>query len=183
MPCQKKKKLFNKPLDLKRENLCISDMTPEQIAEKLVSRAKGQLYTVKSRRPCKLKKGFNLEIFKETEQQGMLCDYSRREPVREGVESGEREAPELPKGVKAVKHIGGVKFYEMANGNICLSVPLSGNKAKSKYLLNGQEVSQERISDYLLASEKVEPESKEELEKLHQVPFKMISVGNIIEIH
>ncbi len=158
-------------------------MTPEQIAEKLVSRAKGQLYTIKSRRPCKLRKGVNLEIFKETEQQGMLCDYSRRGPVREGVESGEREAPELPKGVKAVKHIGGVKFYEMFNSNICLSVPLSGNPPKSKYLINDKEVTPEEINDYLLASEKVEPESKEELEKIFQAPFKMISVKNIVSIH
>lgn len=158
-------------------------MTPEQIAQKLVSRAKGQLYTIKSRRPCKLKKGINLEIFKETVQQGMLCDYSARKSVREGVESGEREAPELPKGVKAVKHIGGVKFYENYSGKICISCPLGGNAPKSKFFLNNKEVSPDQISDYLLASEKVQPESKEELEAKHFAPFKMIDVANILEIH
>lgn len=158
-------------------------MTPEQIAEKLVSRAKGQLYTIKSRRPCKLKKGVDLEIFKETVQQGMLCDYSARKSVREGVESGEREAPELPKGVKSVKYIGGVKFYENHSGKICISCPLSGNSPKSKFFLNNQEVSPEQISDYLLASEKVKPENKEELEKRHLVPFKMIDCANVVEIH
>lgn len=157
-------------------------MTPEQIAQRLQNRQRGSIFSVVSRRPCKVKKDCDFVIEKLTNQQAQLVEYSNRGPVKQGVESGEREAPQLPRGVKSAKYIGGVKFYENYSGKTCLALPLTGNRPQSKYFLNNKEVPFEVVSDYLLASEKIIPETKEQLQKIHQAPFKMIDVTNIREI-
>lgn len=157
-------------------------MTPEQIAQRLQNRQHGTIFSIVSRRPCKVKQGVDFKIEKLTNQQAMLAEYGNRKPVREGVESGEREAPQLPRGVKSVKYINGIKFFENFSGKTCLACPIVGNRPQSKYLLNNKEVPFETVADYLLASEKVIPETKEQLQKIHQAPFKMIDVANIEDV-
>ncbi len=157
-------------------------MNPHQIAEKLASRARGGIFSIISRRPCKTLKGCPFVIEKLTKQQGILAEYSARKSVKEGIESGERDEPELPKGVRSCYKIGNVKFYEYMNGNTGVAVPLAGNPAISIYYVDGVETPKEKIEHFLLASEKIKPESKEELQKIFHAPHKIIGCSNIIDV-
>lgn len=157
-------------------------MKPEQIAERLVTRKGGQIFSVVSRRKCKTKKDCPFIIEKISRYQGQLCEYASRKDVKQGIESGERSEPKLPPGVKESFYVGQVKFFRMFSGNICLAVNVSGNKLKSEYLRNGKSVDKKEVEDYLLASEKVVPKEKSEHQEDHTAAFVSVGVDNIIEI-
>lgn len=155
-------------------------MTPQQIAEKLSTKQSGQIFSLVWRRQCRVKKGIEKLVEKETTAQSQLADYANFAPVKQGILSGERLPPEAPKGTKEVFYIGKAKFFNMMSGKTCLAVPLSGNPPVAKYYVDGK-LSAE--PDFLLASEKVKLESKEELSRLHQVPYKLVNVQDIVCIN
>lgn len=152
-------------------------MTPQEIAARLSAKQKGQIFSLTWRRKCKTKKGTNKTVEKETHAQARLAEYANHAPVKQGILNGERLPPEAPKGAKEIFYIGNVKFFNMMSGKTCLAVPLAGNSPVAKYYVDGQPSAE---PDFLLASEKVQPESKEELAKMAMVPFKLINCQDII---
>jgi len=157
-------------------------MTPQQIAQSLAVRKAGCFFTVKIRRPCKTRKGVDSIIEKESIYQGQLCDYSAKSAVKQGIESGERDAPELPKGMKESFKDGNAKFYRGFNDQKYFGVVVDGNKPKSKYYKNGQIVEKDQIIGDLLASELSRPKTKQELAEKRQSPFVLIKCENVLEI-
>jgi len=158
-------------------------MTPEQIANHLSNRPKGTIFSIDSRRLAKTKRDVSSIIEKESHIQFQLAEYANMANVKSGIQSGEREKPHLPKGVKEISYIGACKFYHMFNGNVCFGGPIVGNKPKSVFYKNNQPVSAEEIENDVLASELVEKKTKPELTDVNQSPFAMISVANIVSIH
>lgn len=158
-------------------------MTPQQIADKLASRPKGTIFSIVSRRLAKTKKDVSAIIEKESHIQFQLAEYANTANVKSGIQSGEREKPHLPKGVKETFYVDSCKFYRTFGGNECFGGPIAGNKPKSIFYKNGETVSVEEIKDDLLASELAEKKTKSELAEVHQSPFAMISVSNIVSIH
>lgn len=158
-------------------------MTPQQIANHLSNRPKGSIFQIVSRRLAKTKKDVSAIIEKESRIQFQLAEYANTANVKSGIQSGEREKPQLPKGVKETFNIELCKFYRMFNGNECFGGPISGNKPKSVFYKNGKIVSVEEIKDDLLASELAEKKTKSELAEVHQSPFAMVSCSNIVSIH
>lgn len=154
-------------------------MTPQEIAARLSAKQKGQIFSLTWRRKCKIKKGISHIVEKETHAQARLAEYANHAPVKQGILNGERLPPEAPKGAKEVFYIGNVKFFNMMSGKTCLAVPLAGNSPVAKYYVDGQ-LSAE--PDFLLASEKVQPESKEELAAKHLTPYKLVNCQDIIDI-
>ena len=158
-------------------------MKIDQLTAKLSSRPKGSIFSITTRRPIKLKKGFSAVIEKQSQIQGLFgVEYSNTSNVRSGVESGERETPHLPKGVKRAFYLGGLKFFETFGGNVCLAVNLSGNKPKSQFFLDGKQVSEEQIEKMVLASELTEKKTRAELADKNQSPFVMVKLENVVDV-
>lgn len=158
-------------------------MTPQQIADKLASRPKGTIFQVISRRLAKTKKDVSAIIEKESHIQFQLAEYANTANVKSGIQSGEREKPHLPKGVKEIFYIDSCKFYRMFNGNECFGGPIGGNKPKSVFYKNGKIVSAEEIENDVLSSELAEKKTKSELSDVNQSPFAIVSCSNIVSIH
>ena len=157
-------------------------MNAESIASNLSNR-KNQFFTVKVRRPAKIRKSLPApKIEKESVFQGLLCDYHRRAPVKDAVEAGDREAPVLPSHITEVYHIDGVKFWKGRDGTEYFPMPISGNKPKVTWLADGTEVPFDDIKQYLLASETSPNPTKEETEEKGQVLFCSIKLENILEV-
>lgn len=154
-------------------------MTPQQIAERLASRQKGQIFSITYRRNCKVKKGTPHLVEKQTRAQAILCEYANRAAVKEGVLNKDRLPPEAPKGTEEIFYIGNAKFFKMVSGKTCLAAPLSGNEPIIQYFVDGQPSAE---PDYLLASEKVQQKSKEELAANNQAQFKLINCEDIVDI-
>lgn len=154
-------------------------MTPEQIAARLSSRQKGGFYSVIYRRNCKTKKGTPHLVEKETRAQAILAEYGARAAVKEGILSGERLPPDAPRGTKEIFYIDNVKFFKMISGKTCLAAPLSGNEPQIQYFVDGKPSAE---PDYLLASEKVQLKSKEELAANHLAQFKLIDCESILDV-
>ncbi len=154
-------------------------MTPQQIAERLASRQKGQIFSIVYRRNCKVKKGTPHFVEKQTRAQAILAEYGNRAPVKQGILSGERLPPEAPKGTEEIFYLGNAKFFKMTSGKTCLAVPLTGNEPIVEYYVDGK-LSAE--PDYLLASEKTQQKSKEKLAENFQVPYKLVNVEDLIDI-
>lgn len=154
-------------------------MTPQQIAARLSSRQKGGFYSVIYRRNCKTKKGTPHLVEKETRAQAILAEYGARAAVKEGILSGERLPPEAPRGVKEIFYIDNVKFFKMISGKTCLAAPLSGNEPQIQYFVDGKPSAE---PDYLLASEKVQPKSKEKLAANYLAQFKLINCEDIVDV-
>lgn len=154
-------------------------MTPEQIAEKLSSKQKGQIFSYISRRICKVRKDVDACVVKETKAQARIANYANCGAVKEGILSGERLPPDAPKGTKECFYIGHIKFFKMMSGKTCLAAPLTGNEPQIQFFINGKPSLE---PEFLLASEKVKPESKEELKNVWQVPYKLINVDDIVEV-
>lgn len=154
-------------------------MTPQQIAANLSSRQKGGFFSVIYRRNCKTKKGTPYLVEKETRAQAILAEYGARAAVKEGILSGERLPPEAPKGTKEIFYVGGVKFFKMVSGKTCLAAPLSGNEPQIQYFVDGKPSAE---PDCLLASEKVQMKSKEELAENSQAQFKLIDCETILDV-
>lgn len=157
-------------------------MTPQQIAQKLSTRQKGQIYSVIAKRKCKTLKDCPFVIEKVSHYQGMLAEYAARKEVRDAVENKDRTPPELPKGASRAFYEGNAKFFEMKTGNTCMAVVLTGNEPKSEYLKNNKPVDFDEIKDMLAASEKVAPKTKEDHKQLHTAAFKNINVESILEV-
>ena len=154
-------------------------MTPEQIAAHLSTRQRGGFYSLVYRRNCKTKKGTPHLVEKETRAQAVLAEYAARAAVKEGILSGERLPPEAPKGTKEIFYVGGVKFFRMISGKTCLAANISGNEPQIQYFVDGQPSAE---PDYLLASEKVQLKSKEELAESSQAQFKLIDCESILDV-
>lgn len=154
-------------------------MTPQQIAERLASRKGGQIFSVTYRRNCKVKNGTNHKVEKETKAQAILCEYSNRAAVKEGILNKDRLPPEAPKGTEEIFYLGPAKFYRMTSGKTCLGFPLSGNEPTIQYFVDGQPSAE---PDYLLASEKVQLKDKNELAASSQAQFKLIDCETILDV-
>lgn len=158
-------------------------MNINQLTAKLSSRPKGSFFSITTRRPVKLKKGFSAHIEKQSQIQGLFgVEYAHTASVRAGVESGEREAPTLPKGVKRCFYQDGIKFYEGLNGNISMGINLSGNKPKSLFFMDGKQVSEEQIQNMVLSSELAEKKTRAELAEKNQSPFVMVKLENVVDV-
>lgn len=154
-------------------------MTPEQIAQKLSNKHKGQIFSYVSRRICKVRKDVEDCVVKETKAQARIANYANCGAVKEGILSGERLPPDAPKGTKECFYIGHIKFFKMMSGKTCLAAPITGNAPHIQFFVNGKPSPE---PEFLLASEKVKPESKEELAKNFLVPYKLINCADIIEV-
>lgn len=154
-------------------------MTPQQIAERLASRQKGQIFSITYRRNCKVKKGTPHFVEKQTRAQAILAEYGNRAPVKQGILTKERLPPEAPKGTEEIFYIGNAKFFKMTSGKTCLGFPLSGNEPTVEYFVDGK-LSLE--PEFLLASEKVQQKSKEELAANNQAQFKLINCEDIVDV-
>lgn len=158
-------------------------MTPQQIALTLDSRPKGSFFSVVSRRPAKVRKGVNHVIEKISHTQFQLCDYSKTANVKNGIQSGEREAPKLPNGVAEIIVMGNCKFYKYHNGSMCFGGVISGNPSRSEFLLDGKPVSECEITDYVLSSELEPKKTRADLAEKNMTPFALVKVDNIVGIH
>lgn len=158
-------------------------MTANEIATILSAKRGGSFFTVQTARPAKVRKGVEAVIVKTSVMQGMIADYANRKAVREAIEAGDRDAPEMPSWAEAVE-IGGVRFWRnLKSGAHYLPVVLSGNKARSEWTMDGQAVSVDDIRELLLASETAPKPSKDDLADKGQVPFIAVGVDNITAIH
>lgn len=154
-------------------------MQINEIAKRLENRQPGTFFTVKMRRPAKVRKGVTDQIEKESEAYAQLCDYAARKPVREAVEAGERDAPELPSHIAEVFRIGAVRFWRGHNGKVYLPCVVNGGPtAKATWLRNGEPVDKAEIEPMLLASET----AKRTEPKEGQAAFFGVSIENILEI-
>lgn len=158
-------------------------MKIDQLTTKLSSRPKGSIFSITTRRPVRLKKGFSAVIEKQSQIQGLFgVEYSKTANVKRGIESGEREAPTLPKGFKRCFYKDGLKFYESFSGNTCFGVNLSGNKPKSLFFMDGKQVSEEQIENMVLASELEPKKTRAELADKNQSPFVMVKLENVVDV-
>ncbi len=159
-------------------------MKIDQLTAKLSSRPKGSIFSITTRRPVKLKKGFSTVIEKQSQIQGLFgVEYANTANVKAGIQEGERANPHLPKGVKRAFYLGGLKFFETFGGNVCLAVNLSGNKPKSLFFLDGKQVSEEQIESMVLASELEPKKTRAELADKNQSPFLMVKLENVVDVH
>jgi len=160
-------------------------MTVEEIALALQDR-QNKLFSIEVRRSANLRAAFkNLVIEKKSNYQGILCDYARRGPVREAIESGERDAPVLPSHIQEVFYCDGVKFWRGKNGEVYFPMPITGNNVKVVWFLNNEPVPFDDIKEYLLSSEipKVtSAEKKASTEDKGQALFNAIKITNIQRI-
>ena len=158
-------------------------MTVHEIASILSAKHGGSFYTLNTARPAKVRKGVESAIVKHSVLQGMMADYSARKAVREAVQSGDRDAPEMPAWAESVE-IGGVRFWRnVKTGAHYLPVVLSGNSSRSEWTMDGKAVTLDDIRELLLASETAPKPDKAELADRGQVPFIAVGVDNITAIH
>ena len=160
-------------------------MKKNEIVEALASRARGTFATLTVNRAAKVRKAFEaVDLRKESKIQFQIgIDYASRRPVRDAVEAGEREAPELPPYVASVEVIEGVRFWNHTNGNVSLPLPQGGNgTTRSQWLLNGSPVEESEIAGMLLASEQTNKQTKAEAESKGQALFNTIKLENIVSI-
>ncbi len=158
-------------------------MKIDQLTAKLSSRPKGSIFSITTRRPVKLKKGFSAVIEKQSQIQGLFSvEYANTANVKTGIEAGERESPHLPKGFKRYFYKNGLKFYESFGGNTCFGVNVAGNKPKSLFFLDGKQVSEEQIQNMVLSSELAEKKTRAELADKNQSPFVMVKLENVVGV-
>lgn len=157
-------------------------MNITEITRRLANRPKGSIFSLTTRRPVKLKKGFTAHIEKQSQIQGLFgVEYANTANVKSAIQSGEREAPSLPNGIKRCFYENNLKFYEGFNGNVSMGVNISGNKPKSIFFMDGKEVSEEQIQNMVLANELTPKKTRAELEDKNQSPFMMVKLENVIE--
>jgi hypothetical protein len=158
-------------------------MNINQLTAKLSSRPKGSIFSITTRRPVKLKKGFSAAVEKQSQIQGLFgVEYANMANVKTGIEAGERESPHLPKGFKRCFYQDGLKFYESFGGNTCLGVNISGNKPKSLFFLDGKQVDESVIENMVLSSELEPKKTRPELAEKNQSPFVMVKLENVVDV-
>jgi hypothetical protein len=154
-----------------------------EITRRLANRPKGSIFSLTTRRPVKLKKGFTAHIEKQSQIQGLFgVEYANTANVKAGIQSEEREVPHLPNGVKRCFYQDGLKLYEGFNGNTSLGVNISGNKPKSIFFMDGKQVSEETIENMVLSSELSPKKTRLELEDKNQSPFVMVKLENVVDV-
>lgn len=158
-------------------------MTPLEISTALESRKGGQFVTVFISRPAHLRAAFKgMDIRKNSRVQVQLASYANRKAVKEAVEAGTRDAPELPSHISHVETIGNVRFWKGKNGKTYFPYPVIGGNTTSEYVQNGNVVDAESIRQFCLASEFPNRASVETLAERGQVPFIGVTVENIKDI-
>jgi hypothetical protein len=133
-------------------------MQKENIIEKLGARHAGAFVTVNVKKTlgkgdiyAKLASEAG-KIEKLTTFQVKLHSYATRKDIREAVEAGERDAPELPSFVESVEKLPNhLTFWKGKNGTDYLALPSGNTEAKTKFFRNGKEVSKEEIAHFLCA--------------------------------
>lgn len=161
-------------------------MSPQAIAQALDDRKAGQFVTVFINRKAHLRKQWEmLDIRKISRIQIQLSSYANRAPVKEAIENGTRDAPQLPKHISHITTIGNVRFWVGHNGKIYFPYPLIDTNTSSEYLMNGKPITVDALKAhcYCLASEFPNRPSKESLAERGQVPFVGVSVEHITAIH
>ena len=157
-------------------------MLTQEIADILKLKPKGGFYTLKTKRPAKTFKGTTFAVDKESVFQGILCDYAARGPVKTAIASGDRNDPELPSYIKESIFVDGIRFWSGNNGETYLPVSISGNHARVQWYLDNKPCNKSDVELVLMASEKTEKPSKEDLADKGQVPFAAINIKNILEV-
>lgn len=163
-------------------------MKLQSILSSLAARKGGQAVSITVNRPAKVRKTLAAEageIRKVSTYSLQLAAYAARQPVKEAIELGEREAPKLPEWVERSEKIGGVNFWFGKNESVYLALPVFGDKGKARvqWLRNGKSVEKNEIEKFLLASETAERPTKDETENKGQAQFNAILLENIAEIH
>lgn len=164
-------------------------MNASDIIKALATRQAGGALSIVVNRPAKVLKalaGEAGEIRKVSRYSLQLASYARRQPVREAVESGEREAPKLPAWVERSEKLGnGLNFWIGKNRKQYLALPVFGDKgsARVEWLRDGRPVEKIEIARFLLASELADHPSKSETEEKGQAQFNAITLENIAEIN
>lgn len=158
-------------------------MDATSIAKALENRKPGSFFSVKMRKVAKTFKGVTEVVEKESTMTGQLCDYSARAAVKNAVNEGERDAPELPSHIENSFMEGSVKFWQGKTGTVYLPMPLAGNKTKVQWYLGGNPVEYAEVEPYLTSADKPkERKDKDELAEIGQVPFVGINIENILEV-
>ena len=154
-------------------------MDIQDIARVLTAKQTGSFYTIRVNRPGKVRKGINDHITKVSTFQGMVAEYSNRRPVRDAVESGEREEPVMPVWAESVE-VAGMRFWRnLKTGQHYLPVCVTGNPAKAQWYRNGEPVELDTVKDALLASEYAPKPSKDEVEEKGQALFVAVGIDNV----
>ena len=159
-------------------------MEINQISNLLSNRPKGSIAWIQIRRLGKTKAAFKSENIEKVSrfpfQVGV--DYSNRSPVKQAVEDGLRDAPQLPKHIKKVFTLNGIKFWRGHNGKIYLPIPSSGERKFSQWLQDGKPVEVNLIREKLISSEFPNKLTKAETESKGQALFFAPTIENIESI-
>lgn len=158
-------------------------MNITEITTRLANRPKGSIFSLTTRRLAKVKKGVTAYIEKQSQIQGLFgVEYANTANVKSAIQSGEREKPHLPNGVKRCFYENNLKFYEGFNGNISMGVNVSGNKPKSIFFLDGKMVDEETVQNMVLSSELTPKKTRAELVEKNQSPFVMVNLQNVVDV-
>lgn len=157
-------------------------MDAVSISNQLADRKAGSFYSVTMRRQAKTFKTYTGGVIeKESTMTGILCQYANRAPVKNAVEDGIREEPELPSHIQNSFKIGNVNFWAGKNGKTYLTFCAVG-KPKVQWYLDGEPCNKADVAEYLLASETSKPIDKSETEEKGQAVFFGIDVENILSV-
>lgn len=150
-------------------------MTVEEIVKVVKPMSKGTFYSIVIEKDIKTKDG--RIVTKRTTAQGMAkVEYSNRSEVKEAIEEGIREAPEMPAWAE-IAMIEDIKFWKHSTkGSMYFPVVVSGNAPKSVFIADGEVVSPDTLNLY--AADK----PKERVLKEGQVPFLTASIENIVSL-
>lgn len=163
-------------------------MKANTITERLSARRKGTCVRIIVDRPAETYKKLASEageIRKRTAYSVQLASYANRQPVRDAVASGEREAPTLPAWVARTEDAGnGLRFWFHANGTAYLALPVFGDKSRARvqWTRNGAKVQKNEIEKFLTAKETAAVPSAAELAEKGQAPFNTIKLENIANL-
>ena len=159
-------------------------MNKETIIKTLSTRHRATCFSITVNRTAKLLKEFKgINLRKVSTYSLQLASYGKRSPVKQAIESGEREAPKLPSYVKHAERLdNGLSFWIGYNGQEYLAMPLFGDSVRSKWILDEKEVRLEEVSHMLLASETKAKRSKSEAESEGQALFSAIKLENVESI-
>jgi len=162
-------------------------MTAQQIIEAVGNRKRGTSARIIVNREAKIYKklaGEAGEIRKRSVYNLQLASYGNRAPVKQAVEAGEREAPQLPVWVEKTEQFGPVNFWIGKNGQVYLALPTFGDKSKAivQWTRDGKKVNKMEIARFLTAAETPAILTAEEMAERGQVGFNAIKLENIERI-
>lgn len=164
-------------------------MTKEQVLIRFADRqTHGFASVVLENQPSGLNaKGKKMNIMKRQRFTVNLVDYAKRKAVKQGVESGEREAVKLPSWLRVTATHGKLVFTEhVSNKTPYLSMPYE-SKGDAEYFMNGERVKFEDIKQFYQPSKLKELEKPLAVRKLearekHQDLFMRPKLESIVSI-